>query len=155
MQGPAPRSPRGVAALTVMSHASTAATPRFNWSRSAAAGQPGDQAGAAGDETRVKRDFWGKLIRTASSVPFAEDAAAAYFAAFDTATPLKVRAALVGVLAYFIMPVDAVPDVVPVLGFTDDTAMLMGAVKLLTDHIRPEHRASARASLDALRRRTR
>lgn len=116
-------------------------------------GQPSSAAAEDGEAREVRRDFWGKLVRSASAIPFAEDAAAAYFAAFDTTTPLKVRAALVGVLAYFILPVDAVPDVVPMLGFSDDAALLMGAVKLLAEHITPAHRAAARARLDALRQR--
>ncbi|MFG1477103.1 YkvA family protein [Xanthobacter sp. V4C-4] len=129
---------------------SSAATRTFDWRALAAGGGP---SRAESDAARVRRDFWQKLFRSASFVPFAEDATAAYYAAFDKTTPLKVRAALLGVLAYFVMPVDAIPDVLPVLGFTDDTAVLMGALKLLAEHIKPGHRAAARAALEAMRRR--
>ena len=62
--------------------------------------------------------------RVAASIPFAEDLLAAYYCAFDRNTPLPVKTSLIGALAYFVLPIDAIPDVLPVLGFTDDAAML-------------------------------
>lgn len=113
---------------------------------------PGGEASAAADaEQAVRGGFWRKLQRGAARVPFAEDAVAAYYAAFDRNTPLKVRATLLAALAYFVMPVDALPDVMPLLGFTDDAAVLMAAIRLISTHIGPEHRALARSQIDALR----
>jgi uncharacterized membrane protein YkvA (DUF1232 family) len=54
---------------------------------------------------------------------------------------------LIGALAYFVLPFDAIPDVLPVLGFTDDAAVLATTIKLVASHIRPEHRAVAKAKL--------
>ena len=68
----------------------------------------------------------------------------AYYCAFDKATPLPVKASLFGALAYFLLPTDVIPDVLPVLGFTDDAAMLAAAIKLMAIHIRPEHRVAAK-----------
>jgi uncharacterized membrane protein YkvA (DUF1232 family) len=59
-----------------------------------------------------------------------------------------VRAVLVGTLTYFVLPADAVPDILPVLGFTDDAAVLAGAIKFVTGHIKPVHREAARAKLE-------
>ncbi|WP_127091291.1 YkvA family protein [Aquabacter cavernae] len=103
------------------------------------------------DEKAVRRGFWRKLQRNAAAVPFAEDAVTAYFAAFDRDTPLKVRAGLMGALAYFLMPADMVPDFLPVLGFGDDAAVLIGAIKLLASNIQPHHRDAARATLDDMK----
>ncbi len=103
------------------------------------------------DEATVRRGFWRKLGQLAARVPFAEDLLTAYYCAFDRQTPLHVRGALVGALAYFVVPFDVLPDVMPALGFTDDAAVLAGAIKLVMAHIRPEHREAAR---DALRRLT-
>lgn len=111
-----------------------------------------ERSSAAKDEARVRQGFWKKLRRQAASVPFAQEATAAYFAAFDRGTPLKVRATLLAALAYFVLPVDAVPDVFPVLGFTDDAAVLATAVRLISDHILPHHYQAARDVLDDLRR---
>jgi uncharacterized membrane protein YkvA (DUF1232 family) len=102
---------------------------------------------AARDEKTVRRGFWTKLKRVAKHLPFIEDLLTAYYCAFDRATPMQVRAALLGAIAYFVLPFDFVPDMLPLLGFADDAAVLAGAIKLVTAHIRPEHREAARAAL--------
>ena len=86
----------------------------------------------------------------AASIPFTEDLLAAYYCAFDRDTPLPVKATLVGALAYFVLPLDAIPDVLPVIGFTDDAAVLATAIKLVANHIRPAHREAARNALAKL-----
>src|SRR5271165_4041823 len=103
------------------------------------------------DET-LRRSFWRKLHRVASRLPFAEDLLAAYYCAFDRTTPLQVKAALIGALAYFVLPFDFIPDVLPLIGFTDDAAILITAIRMVGAHMRPEHRIAARAALDQLRR---
>jgi uncharacterized membrane protein YkvA (DUF1232 family) len=107
-----------------------------------------DAEKAARDEDIVLREFWRKLRRFAARLPFAEDLLAAYYCAFDRDTPLQVKAALLGALAYFVLPFDAIPDVLPLLGFADDAAVLATALRLVAGHIRPEHRDAARRSLD-------
>ena len=72
---------------------------------------------------------------------------AAYYCAFDRDTPLPVKATLVAAIAYFVLPVDAIPDALLVLGFTDDAVVLATAIKLVTSHILPVHRDAARAKL--------
>jgi uncharacterized membrane protein YkvA (DUF1232 family) len=103
--------------------------------------------GQAANETGLRRGFWKKAVRVGAGLPFAEDLLAAYYCAFDRKTPLRVQATLIGALAYFVMPLDVVPDILPVLGFTDDAAVLATALKLVIDHMRPEHRDAARAML--------
>lgn len=95
----------------------------------------------------MQRDFWRKATRVAARLPFAEDLLAAYYCAFDRATPTHVKAALLGALAYFVMPFDFMPDILPLLGFTDDAAVLLTAVRMVAGHMRPEHRDAARATL--------
>jgi uncharacterized membrane protein YkvA (DUF1232 family) len=99
------------------------------------------------DQERLRRQFWPKARRVAARLPFAEDLVAAYYCAFDHATPFEVKAALVGALAYFVLPVDTVPDVMPVLGYADDAALLAGVIKLVANSILPEHREAARRAL--------
>jgi uncharacterized membrane protein YkvA (DUF1232 family) len=101
----------------------------------------------AEDERIVRSGFWVKIKRYAAQLPFAEDLLSAYYCAFDRETPLQVRAVLLGALAYFVLPFDAIPDMLPLLGFTDDAAVLAAAMKLVFDHIRPEHREAARRKL--------
>jgi uncharacterized membrane protein YkvA (DUF1232 family) len=98
-------------------------------------------------EARVRQGLWRKLRRFAGHVPFAEDAAAAYYCAVDPATPRRVRAILIGALAYFVVPADLVPDFIAGLGFTDDATVMMAAITAVGPHIRRRHRARARAAL--------
>jgi uncharacterized membrane protein YkvA (DUF1232 family) len=101
----------------------------------------------AQDRESLRRHFWSKLKRVAAHLPFAEDLLAAYYCAFDRQTPRHVQAALLGAIAYFILPFDFVPDMLPVLGFTDDAAVLATALRMVVTHITPEHREAARAAL--------
>ena len=105
----------------------------------------------AEDEQTLKRRFWQKLRALAARLPFAEGLVAAHYCAFDRQTPLHVKAALIGALAYFVLPADVVPDVLPVIGYTDDAAMLAGAIKLVASHITPDHREAARQKLARMR----
>lgn len=101
----------------------------------------------ASDETRVKREFWPTLRRVARNIPFAEDAVAAYYCALDRETPMHVRAALIGALAYFVMPLDAVPDFLPLMGFADDASILAAAIAAVRLHMTDRHREAARRTL--------
>ena len=58
----------------------------------------------------LRRQFWRKLQGVAASIPFAEELLTAYYCAFDRNTPTSVKATLVGALAYFVLPIDAIPD---------------------------------------------
>jgi len=102
------------------------------------------------DLADLRRAFWGKLRGAVAGIPFAEDLLAAYYCAFDRDTPLHVKGALVGAIVYFVLPTDATPDFLPVIGFLDDGAVLAATLKLVADHIRPLHRAAARDALNGL-----
>jgi len=114
-------------------------------------GQDGFDARDARERERLRREFWHKARRVAARLPFAEDLLAAYYCAFDHATPMPVKASLVGALAYFVLPFDALPDVFPLLGFTDDAAVLLTALRMVGAHMRPEHRDAARAALERVK----
>ena len=104
----------------------------------------------AKDRESVRRRFWLKLKRVVAKLPFAEDLLAAYYCALDRQTPLSVRAALWGALAYFILPFDAIPDYLPLIGYTDDAAVLATALRMVASHMLPEHREAARRALNGL-----
>jgi len=96
---------------------------------------------------RVRESFWIKIKAVAARLPFAEELLAAYYCAFDRETPRHVQASLLGAIAYFVLPFDFVPDMLPVLGFTDDAAVLATVIRMVASHIRPDHREAARAAL--------
>jgi uncharacterized membrane protein YkvA (DUF1232 family) len=54
-------------------------------------------------------------------------------------------------LAYFVLPTDVIPDYLPVIGYTDDAAVLAAAVKLVASHITVDHREAARRVLARMR----
>ena len=58
-----------------------------------------------------------------------------------------MRLALLGALAYFIDPFDFIPDVLPIIGLTDDAAVIATATKLVYDNIKPEHRDAAKEAM--------
>jgi uncharacterized membrane protein YkvA (DUF1232 family) len=103
------------------------------------------------DESGLRRNFWKKLRGLAARLPFAEDLIAAHYCAFDRQTPIHVKATLLGALAYFVLPADFIPDVLPVIGYTDDAAVLAAAFKLVSSHITPDHREAAQRALARIR----
>jgi uncharacterized membrane protein YkvA (DUF1232 family) len=115
--------------------------------RSAGAAAMKDQERLQRDEATVRGGFWRAFGRFAAQIPFAEDLLTVYYCALDRGTPTYVRIALFAALAYFIDPFDVIPDVLPIIGLSDDAAVLAGAIKLTWDNIKPEHRDAAREAL--------
>jgi uncharacterized membrane protein YkvA (DUF1232 family) len=109
-----------------------------------------DPAKLQRDQHAVEAGFWKKVRRFASKLPFLDELLAAYYCATDPATPLHVKAILFGALAYFIMPIDLIPDFVAWFGFTDDAAVLYAAIRSVSGSIKPSHRDQARSSLNRL-----
>ena len=107
--------------------------------------EPADRL--AQDRDSVRRRFWIKFKQVVAQLPFAEDLLAAYYCAFDRQTPRHVQVALLGALAYFVLPFDFMPDMLPILGFTDDAAVLATAIRMVASNITTEHREAARAAL--------
>ena len=104
------------------------------------------------NEETVRSGFWSKLKANLARVPFAEQVVAAYYAAFDPATPVRTKAMLLAALAYFILPLDVVPDFILGFGFTDDMTVLLTAFGLIQSHVTDQHRQRARETVQALRR---
>ncbi|MFN3816715.1 YkvA family protein [Brevundimonas sp.] len=100
---------------------------------------------------RVRRGFWPKIRRTATRIPFAREAVAAWHAARDPETPFRAKAMMLAGLGYFVMPVDVIPDVFVGIGFTDDAAVIAAMIALVGSHIRGRHYQSAERTLEALR----
>jgi uncharacterized membrane protein YkvA (DUF1232 family) len=104
----------------------------------------------ARDSARVNRGFWPKVRRLVGRIEFVEDAVAAYYCARDPQTPFRVKAVIMGALAYFVLPVDVVPDVLAVFGFVDDAAVLGYAYRFVASYVTDRHRDQARAALHDL-----
>lgn len=93
--------------------------------------------------------FWAKVStfgRTAGRA-VVEKALWLYYAAERPDTPAWAKATVYGALAYFILPADAVPDLVPAVGFSDDLAVLAFAVATVAAHIDNGVKARAEQTL--------
>jgi uncharacterized membrane protein YkvA (DUF1232 family) len=98
-------------------------------------------------QKHVEDNFWTALKRVVRKVPFTTDLIAAYYCAVDPTTPFRVRAVLFGALAYFIMPIDVIPDFIFGAGFTDDAAVLALAIRMVAGAITDRHREAAKVAL--------
>ncbi len=98
-------------------------------------------------EERIRERLWSTVKRAARSIPFIEEVVAAWYCALDPATPNRVRLTLLAALAYFVAPIDVVPDLLPLVGFTDDAGVLMAAIALVRAHITDDHRRAARKAM--------
>ena len=103
------------------------------------------------NEVRVQKGFWPKIRRTASRIPFAGQALSVWFAARDPETPTAAKGIMLGGLAYFVMPIDAIPDIFAVVGFTDDAAVIAALLATLGANIKRRHKEQAEAALERLR----
>ena len=103
------------------------------------------------NEVRVQRGFWPKLGRVAARIPFADRLVSVYYAARDPQTPIAAKGVMMGALAYFVLPVDAIPDVLLGIGFTDDAAVITALLATLGANVKRRHREAAERALDRLR----
>lgn len=86
-----------------------------------------------------------KLARHARAAGFevVRRALTLYYAAQSPTTPAWARAVVVGALGYFIALIDVVPDLTPVLGYTDDLGVLAAALVAIARSVTPEIEARA------------
>jgi uncharacterized membrane protein YkvA (DUF1232 family) len=108
---------------------------------------PGDEDTQAKQEKRVRAKFWPTLKRAIRVVPFSRDLVAAYYCAMDPKTPFRVRGVLLAALGYFVLPIDFVPDMFLMVGFTDDVAVLAAAFRMVQAHINDSHYDAADRAL--------
>ncbi len=102
------------------------------------------------NEQRVVRGFWPKMRRVAARIPFAADLLAVWFCARDPETPARAKGMMFAALAYFVLPVDVIPDILVGVGFTDDAAVLAALITLVGRHLKARHRTEARAVLERM-----
>ncbi|MEX0343433.1 MAG: YkvA family protein [Rhizobiaceae bacterium] len=109
---------------------------------------PVDEAEEKKREERVRTKLWRTARRAARQVPFMDEVIAGYFCALDPQTPTRVKGVLLAALAYFVLPLDSIPDFLLGFGFTDDVAVLTAALTAIRSHITDAHRDAARTALE-------
>lgn len=93
--------------------------------------------------------FWSKVKRVAkkAGIKVIYVALILYYELTDPNVSPKEKAVIIGALGYFILPIDLIPDAIPVLGFSDDLAALMAAYGYVKGHLTPEVKLMARNKL--------
>ena len=88
------------------------------------------------------RRLWAKVARVAEKAGLKVTYAVVllYYVMKSPAVPLKTKGIIAGALGYFILPVDLVPDAIPVAGFTDDFAALVAVIKCVAEYTTPRER---------------
>ncbi|OCP18026.1 MULTISPECIES: YkvA family protein [unclassified Ensifer] len=108
---------------------------------------PGEESEQERREKRVKRRFWPTFRRAARQIPFSRELVAAYYCAIDPKTPTRTRGILLAALAYFVLPIDFLPDFLAVVGFSDDVAVLTAAFAAISGQIKEAHYLKADETL--------
>lgn len=93
--------------------------------------------------------FWDKLGKVArkAGVKIVYAALLLYYVLKNPATPKADRAKIIGALGYFILPLDLIPDFIPVVGFSDDLAALAWGIYSVARNITPEVKLQAHGKL--------
>jgi len=94
--------------------------------------------------------FWKKMKRVAgkAGIKVVYLALLLYYMVIDEAVDLKSKITIVAALGYFIFPLDIIPDLLPVIGFTDDLSVLMFALSVVKGKINETHRLKARNTME-------
>ncbi len=104
------------------------------------------------NEERVTRGFWPKVSKVVRRVPFAPELLSVYFCARDPETPTSAKAMMMAALAYFVLPTDAIPDILAGIGFSDDAAVIAAVLAVVGRNLKPRHKQAAEGFLDRLAR---
>lgn len=108
------------------------------------------------DTNKYKKSFsepklWGKIARFGKQIGSkgVYSVLLLYFAYKRTDTPRWAKNIIIGVVGYFISPIDLIPDLTPFIGYTDDLKLLAVAVGTLAAYINPAVKTQAREKLES------
>lgn len=102
------------------------------------------------DNSKFEKDysddnFWNKVVKFAKKAgkDVIEKALLLYYAAQSPQTPMWAKTTIYGALGYFISPIDLIPDLMPVVGYTDDLGVLVVAIATVSAYINEDVRKQA------------
>lgn len=99
-----------------------------------------------------EKGLWDKVTGAIKSagLTLIYEALMLYYVAQKPGCPMRIKAAIYGALGMFISPIDLIPDFTPIIGYSDDAAMIAGALLLAHAFIDDEVKAQARARIDSI-----
>lgn len=89
------------------------------------------------DKEYVEENFWRKIESVGKKIPFMHDAIALFKYMKDPEVHWGKKSFVVGALAYFIWPFDAIPDIAPIIGYLDDAGVIAALVLYLKSELEP------------------
>lgn len=109
------------------------------------------------DPSKYQKDFsspsfWNKVKKTALNAgkELIEKALILYYTWEDKDTPMWAKTTIIGALGYFISPIDAVPDIVPMIGYGDDLSVIALALTAVGASIKKQHKDAAKTKTDEI-----
>lgn len=96
------------------------------------------------DKEHVEKNLWPKVKRIAAKVPGVSDVLALYFYMNSDVASLQHKASALASLAYFIIPIDLIPDILGPIGYVDDLAVVSGLIAFIGSEVMKPYRAYAR-----------
>jgi len=85
----------------------------------------------------VDENFWEKVERVGKKISFAKDIRALFNYFSDKNIPWYRKSIVLGALIYFIVPIDAIPDISPLIGYLDDLGVITAVIKYLGSELVP------------------
>jgi uncharacterized membrane protein YkvA (DUF1232 family) len=93
----------------------------------------------------VEENLWTKLQRSGKKISFAKDILALFNYMKDPFVSWHRKVIVVAALIYFIVPIDAVPDISPLIGYLDDLGVIASLLKFLGSEILPYYKPGYRS----------
>lgn len=97
------------------------------------------------DTRYVEDNLWNKLERTGKKISFAKDVIALFNYMRDPLVTWHRKVIVVTALIYFISPIDAIPDIAPLIGYLDDLGVITALLKFLGSELIPYYEAKYRS----------
>ncbi len=93
----------------------------------------------------VEENLWTKLERVGKRISFAKDIVALFRYLRDPLVSWYRKAIVAAGLIYFICPIDAIPDITPLIGYLDDLGVITALLKFLGHELVPYYDLSYRS----------
>ena len=97
-----------------------------------------------------QESFWSKLNKAAKLAgrEIVEQSLVLYYVGNDPSTPRWAKGVIAAALGYFILPLDAIPDIAPFVGYADDLGAIAAALATVAACISKTHHQKANAKTE-------
>ncbi len=92
-----------------------------------------------------EKGLWNKLTRHAkrAGLKLVYCALLCYYVLVSHDVPARYKLTIAGALGYLILPLDAIPDFIPVAGYVDDLSAILAVLKTVSSCVTPDIRNKA------------